>query len=106
MISQSQVMAIGRHVATAIGGAAAFAVSLHFLSSGDADTIVKAVNQIATGFTSIVTGVLALVPIASGLWAAYSASPKAQIAAINNGDNGVKVVAATAPANTVTAPLK
>jgi hypothetical protein len=103
--SQSQVLAASRNVVSAIGGAAAFAVSLHFLSSDDAGTIKVAVDQIAGGIASIFAGVVALTPIVTTLWSAWTASHTQQIASVNAID-GVKVVKESAPAETVTAPPK
>ena len=39
-------------------------------------------------------------------WSAYSNTPKAMIKAVNEADNGVKVVASAVAAPTETAPLK
>ena len=41
-----------------------------------------------------------------GWWKTRMHTPTAQIAAVNSADNGVKVVADTAPSPMVTAPLK
>jgi hypothetical protein len=99
--SQSQVIAVSRHVVSAIGGAAAFAVTLQFLSAGDAQTITAAVTNIATGLTSIIAGLTALTPVIMAAWSAYSASHTQQIASVNAID-GVKVVKEDTFAATVT----
>ena len=101
--SQAQVLAIGRHVVSAIGGAAAFAVTMEFISQGDAQTITTAVNDIATGLASIIAGITAITPVAMAIWSAWSSSHTQQIASVNAID-GVKVVKQSAPAETVTTP--
>ena len=104
--NSNQVAAAGRHALTFAMGALSAAATLHVISSGDATTLANSLNQISTGVTEIAAGVAPIVAIVSAWYAAWSASRKSQIAAINNSDNGVKVVAETVQAPKVNAPLK
>lgn len=56
--------------------------------------------------TAIVTGLGAIVTAWPIIWGIVAHSKAAMIQSVNSADNGVKVVAATATAVTVTAPLK
>lgn len=103
--SQSQLLAVGRHVVSyAMGGVTVLGV-MHMISGGDVTTLTNSINQISQGVALIAAGLGPIIGIASAAWSAYTASAKSQIAAVNAGDNGVKVVAATTPAPTVTAPI-
>lgn len=117
-MTQSELFAAGRHVATyAAGAATAFGV-LHVLSAGDAANAVTAVNEISDGVGKLFMIAAPLVGIVSGWFASHSATPKAQIAAaqaadpaaviqaVNVADNGVKVVSATTPGAMVSTPQK
>jgi hypothetical protein len=72
--TSDQVNAALRHVYTAAGTAAAVLVFVG-LSQGDATTLGTAIHQIGDGVASIIAGVTALIPIASALYAAWTASP-------------------------------
>jgi hypothetical protein len=104
--SQSQLLALGRHVVSyTMGGVTVLGV-LHVVNGGDVATLTNSINQISQGVALIAAGLGPIIAIASGLWSMYTASPKQQISAVNTADNGVKVVAASTLAPTVTAPLK
>ena len=64
----------------------------------------------ASSESTIVNGLVALalylIAMALVWYKSLAHTATAQIAAVNNADNGVKVVAATAQAATVSAPLK
>jgi hypothetical protein len=49
--------------------------------------------------------IAAAVTIGAAAWSYFANRPVAQIAAVNNADNGVKVVPASSPSPTVTVPL-
>ena len=82
MPSKLQLTAFGRHVISYSMGAITFLAITHAISSDQAQNATNAITQISTGFASIVAGVTTLVSLISGLWAASSASLKAQIAAV------------------------
>lgn len=98
-IEKDQWVAIGRHVVTAVSAGTAVLVISGRLNQSDAQSIGSAVNTIITAI-----GIIA--PIAMATWSAMSASWGSRIKAVNAGDNGVKVVAATEAVPTVNAPLK
>lgn len=83
-------------IATAAGSIATYAVSKGIIPGEDQAGVADA----------IVSGVLYLITAGIVWWKARQHTPTAQIAAVNNADNGCKVVAATAPAPAVTAPQK
>ncbi len=61
------------------------------------------VSALATGVTTIFGALLVILPLIRKI---YNSSTTATIQQINTGDNGVKVVAATAPGAPVNAPQK
>lgn len=56
-------------------------------------------NDLVTAVFAGATGLI-------GWWKARQVAPKALIAAVNNADNGVKVVSSAVPAPTATEPTK
>lgn len=87
-------------IAVAAGGAATWGVDRGLVPAMDktqvSDAIGYAILTLLTGGLSVFT-----------VWLkSRTHTPTAQIAAVNEGDNGVKVVAATAPVNSVDKPLK
>ena len=74
----------------------AWAVSRGFVAAADQSTLTN-------DLVGLVGGAIA---IALTWFKANVVSPKSMIATINDADNGVKVVAETAPAEQVSAPLK
>lgn len=80
--TQGQVIAAGRHLLTFVAGGIATAATFHVISPADATSATNAINQISSGFASIIAGVTTLIGIASGLYAAWSASPFSQIFAV------------------------
>lgn len=103
--NSSQVAAFGRHVATYAAGAITAVSVLHIVSAGDAATLSDSLNKISSGFASIAAGLGPIIALVSGWYAAWSASRKSQIAAVN-ATPGVKVVSETAIAKVVTEPPK
>jgi hypothetical protein len=104
--SGAQVAAFGRHVATFAAGGATLLATMNIVSAGDATTIAHSVDQISAGVAQIAAGVAPLVAIGSGLWAAWTASQRKQIQAVNSADNGLKVVPESSPGPKMSAPLK
>lgn len=99
-INQSQIAAISRHVVTYAMGAATAAAAFGLLNSNDVGTISTSLGEISDGVAKIAAGLAPLVAMASGVYAAWAASRKAQIASVN-AIPGVKVVnelATSAPA--------
>lgn len=101
--SQSQVNAAGRHVLTFTMGAVSAGAALHVVSAGDATTISNSLSQISSGVAEIAAGLAPIIALLSGWYAAWSASHKSQIAAVN-AVPGIKVVSEFASAPTVTVP--
>ena len=93
MPTQSQILAIGRNVATYAACVATSLGVLHLLSANDAANAVTAVNEISDGFGKLFAIGAPIVGLVSAWFASRSASPTSQIQAVNAGDNGVKVVA-------------
>lgn len=111
--TQSQVVAFGRHVVTYAMGGISMLAAVHVLSPTDATTATGAINQISTGVASIIAGVGTLVAIASGVYAAVTASPLWQIFAVAKNPDvkaviteptaAGKALALSAPSNVSTA---
>ena len=104
--STSQMIAVGRHVATSAATVVTVLSVLHILTGDQAQTVNNSIGQIVQGVGLIWAGLGPIIAIGSALWAAYAQSMTSHIKAVNNAPNGAKVVAATAPFPTVTAPLK
>jgi hypothetical protein len=104
--SQAQFAAAGRHVLTFSMGATAAVAALHVITSDQATTITTSVTQIGNGIAEIAAGLAPLIALATGAYATWTASRKSQITAVNaDPGNGVKVVADTASAPQVNAPI-
>ena len=90
-----------KSVLTSLGLSAAMAIAGWMVHAG----IIPAADQsvLANQIVLIMAGAAAF---GLAYYKAHSVSPKAMITAINAGDNGVKVVAADAPIQHVTEPLK
>ena len=89
--SQSQVLAIGRHVVSyAMGGVTVLGV-MHIVSASDVATLTTSIDQISQGVALIAAGLGPIIGIISALWSAYTASSKAQIATVK-AMPGVEVV--------------
>ena len=81
---------------TLAGSATTWGVAHGLVPAADQASVANALVTLAF---AIATGLL-------GWWKARQVSQKAMIQAVNAADNGVKVVAASTPAITVTEPLK
>lgn len=101
--NQSSVSAFGRHVISYSMGAVTAAAALHLVSADDAATLTGSVTQISHGVAEIAAGLSPIIGLVSGLYAAWSATHKAQIAAVN-AVPGVKVVSDAVPAKMLTEP--
>lgn len=82
LFDPGQVTAFMRHVYTGVGVAVAV-LGIVGLSQGDATAIGEAVQKIGDGLVSIASGISALVPIVSGIYAAYTASRRYRLKALN-----------------------
>lgn len=92
-ITQGQVIAAGRHLLTFVAGGITVAASLHAITPTDAANATAALNQIGTGVASLIAGITTLIGVASGLYAAWSASPFSQIFAVKKmADNPAQLV--------------
>jgi len=92
----AQAAAFGRHVLSYSMGAITAAAALHVVDGGQASSLTTAVNQIATGVTSIAGGVATLVSVGAGLYAAWSASPLRQLLAAASNPAVKQIIAAPA----------
>ena len=81
MLNNDQVHAILRHVYTAVAAGSAVLVMVG-MSQGDVTALGEAVHKIGDGLASVWAGVSMLIPIASGLYAAYGQRPAAHVAAV------------------------
>ena len=102
-MSASQLAAIGRHVITFFAGGITFLAALHVISAGDAQAIGTSLTKIGSDVADIFAALAPIIAILSGWWAAYTASHKQQIAAVN-AISGVKVTVENAPGPIVTVP--
>jgi len=81
-LDPGQVNSFMRHIYTVAGAIAAVVGGASFMDPHAVQTVLTAVHQIGDGVVSIATGVAALVPIASGLYAAWTASHTNKLVAI------------------------
>jgi hypothetical protein len=97
----AQLAAFGRHVASYAAGAVTVGVGLHFLTPDQGTQIGNAVTGIVNGVESIVGGVVTLVSIGAGLYAAWTASPTSQVKAVAANPDVQKVIASPSVAAAV-----
>lgn len=103
MPNSSQLAAMGRHIVTYAAGGITVAATLHVISAGDASALTNSITQISNGVAEIALGLGPIIALASGAFAAWTASRKSQVAAVN-AIPGVKVVAEASPSPVVVAP--
>jgi hypothetical protein len=90
--TSDQVNAALRHVYTAAGTAAAVLVFVG-LSQGDATKLGTGIHQIGDGVASIIAGVTTLIPVASALYAAWTASPFSRLISMKKNPEIAQVLA-------------
>jgi hypothetical protein len=87
-----QVNSALRHVYTTAGTATAVAIFFG-LNPDLANQIAPAVHKIGDGISSVIAGVGMLIPVASGLYAAWSASPFSRLLSFKKNPEIAKVEA-------------
>lgn len=87
-----QVSAFGRHVISFAMGAITIAATVNVVNTDQVNSLTAAISQIAHGVGEIAAGLAPIVAIISGLYAARTASPMAQIATVANNPEVAKVV--------------
>lgn len=98
--------AFGRHVISYAAGAITIGVGVHILSPDQGSSIGTALGQVVSGLTTAAGGIATLASIGAALYAAWTSTKNAQIAAVNSEDNGVKVVPNSSPTPAVMRSLK
>lgn len=88
-MTSGQFIAAGRHVGTLLGALLMIFGALGWINPSQSDAINTAVNQISTA-------VGALIPVLSGIYAGWSASPSAQAESLTKEVPGTVVI--TTPA--------
>lgn len=78
----AELAALGRHVATFAGGAVMSAAIFGLVSQDEASVLTQSLQHIGDGVKEIAVGLGPIVGIACGLYAKWTASPPAQIAAV------------------------
>jgi hypothetical protein len=92
MPTSDQVNAALRHVYTAVASATAVLVFVG-LSQGDATAIGNAVHDIGDGVAKIIAGVTVLIPMASAVYAAWTASPFSRLLSMKKNPEIAQVLA-------------
>lgn len=92
----AQVAAFGRHIVSYAAGAATVGVATHFLNPDQGSQLTSAIGNIISGVNSIVGGAATLIALGSGLYAAWTASPTAQVNAAAANLNAKKAEATPA----------
>lgn len=100
-ITASQFYAFGRHVVSYAMGAVTVAVALNFVTGDQGTALSTAVTQIVSGVQSIAGGVATIVSVITAIYAARSASPTNQIAAVASNPDVSKVVTTPAVAQSI-----
>lgn len=91
-ITLAQFNAFGRNAVSYAAGAVTVLMSLGFLSNVDGSKITEALTQIASGVTTAAGGIATLVTVFAGLYAAWTARPNGQIAAVAANPDVKKIV--------------
>ena len=90
--TSDQVNSFLRHVYTSVG--VGTTVTIFFgLDPNLAAKIAPAIHQIGDGVASIIAGITALIPVASGLYAAWTASPFSKLLGMQKNPEIQKVTA-------------
>lgn len=92
--TSDQVNSALRHVYTAAGSGIAVLV-LVGLSQGNATALGNGIHQIGDGIASIIAGISALIPVASAVYAAWSASPFSKLLSVSKNPDVKQVVVTT-----------
>jgi hypothetical protein len=90
--TSDQINSALRHVYTAVGTASAVLVMVG-LSQQDATNLGLAVHDIGDGLAKVIAGVGLLVPVLSGLYAAWSASPFSRLISMKKDPEIAQVLA-------------
>lgn len=90
--TSAQVASFGRHVLTFAMGMVTFAAATHIATGDQAADATTAINQIGTGIASIIAGSTTLIGLASGLYAAWKASPFSQIVSVTKNPEVKQIV--------------
>lgn len=101
MPNSGQVAAFGRHMLTAGATAVTVLAVTHLINADQASAATGAFAQIGDGVTKIIAGFGALIPIASGVYAALTASPLWQLISVAKNPAVQSVVADAPLANAV-----
>ena len=82
MPTSSQIYSFSRHVITFAMGGVTVGVALHVVSPDQGTDATTAINQIVDGSKLLIAGATTLIGLASGLYAAWTASPLSQLASV------------------------
>ena len=96
-IPSSSVYSFGRHTLTFAMGSVAALAATHVFTGTEATSATDAINQISSGLSSVIAGTSTLIGLASGMYAAFKASPFSQILSVSKNPE-VKAVIVTTPA--------
>lgn len=81
-LTPAEIAAFGRHVATFAAGGITFAAIIGLVSSDEASILTQSMQHITEGVKEIAVGLGPIIGLACGLYAKWTASPPAQIAAV------------------------
>lgn len=96
-MTSGQLIAAGRHLMTVLGAVLAIFGALGWINPSQSEAINTAVNQISTA-------VGALIPVLSGVYAGWSASPSSQAESLTKEVPGTVVITTPAIANPTSNP--
>jgi hypothetical protein len=82
LLTLDQLYAFGRHVPSYLAGAVTMAVGFNVVTPEQGHQVSEAFAAIGNGLISVAGGVATLISIGSGIYAAYTASPGAQIKSV------------------------
>jgi X-X-X-Leu-X-X-Gly heptad repeat protein len=104
--SKQMLIAAGRHAVsytagavTGVAGLLLFATATHIISADQSSQITSGLTNVASGTKAIVDGIgtlaggiMTLLSVASGIWAAFSASSSSQAASIISNHPGTTII--------------
>lgn len=91
LLEPASIQAFLRNIYAAVGSGLAVAVIIG-LSQGDATALGNAIHQIGDGIASIASGISALIPILTGLYAAWTATRNSKLTSLAKDPQVVQVV--------------
>lgn len=102
--SPAVVTAFFRHVVSYVMGAVTVGAALHFFTPEQASQLTAGITNIVSGISTAAGGIATVIAILSGVWAAWTATPKQQLLSVAENPDVRKIVAVPSVAAATPSP--